>query len=163
VTLLTAFAAGVAFSQPIEKQKMEPGASDLPLPRFVSISAGVANLRSGPGEQYPIEWVYKRKLYPLEIIAEYEQWRQVQDVDGTTGWMHRVLLSGTRTALVVRDLTSLHREASALAPEVARLKAGVIGEILECTPDWCRLDVDGVRGWATASALWGIFQDEIIE
>jgi len=161
--LLVFLAAGVAFAQPVQKEEVSLGTSGRPLPRFVSLSAGVANMRSGPGDQYPIEWVYKRKLYPLEVIGEYDQWRHVRDADGTEGWMHRILLSGKRTALVVRDKTSLHREASALAPEIARLEAGVIGKILECAPDWCRLDIDGVRGWVVTTTLWGTFQDEIID
>ena len=160
--ILVFFAAGLVYSQPLPGEEGKFGASGLPLPRFVSISASEANLRSGPGEQYPIEWVYKRKLYPLEVIGEYDQWRQVRDVDGTEGWMHRILLSGNRTALVVRGTTSLFREPSPIAPLVARLKAGVVGEILKCSPGWCRLDIDGTRGWIVTSALWGTFQGEVI-
>ncbi len=160
--LVMFFAADLAYSQPISGEEGKIGASGLPLPRFVSLSAGEANLRSGPGEQYPINWVYKRKLYPLEIIGEYDQWRQVRDVDGTEGWMHRVLLSGNRTVLVVGENVSLLQEPSALGPLVARIEAGVLGEILKCSPGWCRLDIDGTRGWAATKNLWGTYQGEII-
>ena len=36
----------------------------LPLPRFVSLRAGEVNLRTGPGVQYPVDWVYLRKNLP---------------------------------------------------------------------------------------------------
>ncbi len=160
--VLVFFAAGLAYSQPLPREEGKFGASGLPLPRFVSISASRANMRAGPGEQYPIAWVYQRKLYPLEVIGEYDQWRQVRDADGTEGWMHRVLLSGNRTALVVQGTASLFRKPSSIAPLVARLEAGVVGEVLECSPSWCRLDIDGARGWVVTSALWGTFQGEII-
>ncbi|HEX4193642.1 MAG TPA: SH3 domain-containing protein, partial [Stellaceae bacterium] len=50
-----------------------------PVPRFVSLRADTVNLRTGPGNRYPIEYVYHRKGYPLEIVGEFDQWRQVRD------------------------------------------------------------------------------------
>lgn len=134
-----------------------------PLPRFVSISAPVANLRAGPGKQYPILWVYTRTSYPLEVIAEYEQWRQVRDIDGTEGWMHRILLSGKRTALVTGGVRPLYKTPSTEAELIARAEAGVVGEILECTPLWCRLEVDGETGWIETRYIWGTFAGEILK
>ena len=40
------------------------------------------NLRAGPGTRYPIDWVYKRRDQPVEILREFEVWRLVQDPDG---------------------------------------------------------------------------------
>ena len=49
----------------------------LPMPRFVSVKSGEANLRSGPGTAYPIRWVYRRKHLPLIIHDEHglRYWR----------------------------------------------------------------------------------------
>ena len=55
----------------------------LPLPRFVSLKSAEVNLRTGPGTRYPIEWVYKRRALPVEIIAEFDNWRRVRDWEGT--------------------------------------------------------------------------------
>ena len=38
------------------------------LPRFVSLRSDQVNLRVGPGENYPIQWVLTRKEMPVEII-----------------------------------------------------------------------------------------------
>jgi len=35
--------------------------SGLPVPRYVSLRSNQINLRSGPGMNFPIEWVYQRK------------------------------------------------------------------------------------------------------
>lgn len=150
------------YAQPVFRKSDEIGASGLPLPRFVSLSRDKANLRTGPGEQYPIDWVYARKLYPLEIIAEYEQWRQVRDVDGTEGWIHVALLSGRRTALITGGVRPLYRDPAQDSGTIARLEAGVIGEIMECEPSWCRLNIDGIKGWLHTQNIWGIYADEII-
>ena len=69
-------------------------------PRFASLKSDEVNLRTGPGQRYPIEWVYRRIGYPVEIVAQFDVWRQIRDADGTVGWVHQTLLSGRRTALV---------------------------------------------------------------
>ena len=50
--------------------------------RFVSLKAERANLRVGPGQRYPIEWVYTRPGLPLLVIAHFDQWRWVRDHEG---------------------------------------------------------------------------------
>ena len=61
----------------------------LPLPRFVSLKSSEVNLRTGPGTRYPIEWVYQRRALPVEITAEFDNWRRVRDSEGVVGWIQR--------------------------------------------------------------------------
>ncbi|MEH6546060.1 MAG: SH3 domain-containing protein, partial [Sneathiella sp.] len=72
----------------------------MPLPRFVSLSSNKVNVRTGPGTRYPITWVFVRRGWPVEVIAEYELWRRIRDVDGSTGWVHKGLLSSRRTLII---------------------------------------------------------------
>ena len=65
----------------------------LPVPRFVTLRADEVNLRTGPGEQYPIEWIYVRAGLPVEIIAEFGNWRRIRDFEGIEGWVFHSLLS----------------------------------------------------------------------
>ncbi len=132
---------------------------DLPLPRFVSVRAGEVNVRTGPGVRYPIDWVFVRRDLPVEIVAEYETWRQIRDHQGTTGWVHQSMLSGKRTVLMQDKLVTLRRTANGGAPPVARAEAGVIGELVECDSVWCRVEVAGIRGWAEKEKLWGVYPD----
>ena len=37
------------------------------LPYFAALHADKVNLRAGPGERYPIEWVYVRRDWPVEV------------------------------------------------------------------------------------------------
>jgi SH3-like domain-containing protein len=136
--------------------------SGLPLPRFVSLRADEVNLRTGPGVRYPIDWVYQRKGLPVQVIAEYEAWRQIRDAEGTTGWVHRTMLSGKRTVAINGDATRLYREPTGSAPVAAWVEPGVIGELLECDGDWCRISATdrGVEGWIERRGLWGVLPDE---
>ena len=51
----------------------------LPVPRFVTLRSDEVNVRTGPGERYPIEWVFTRKGMPVEILAEFDVWRKIRD------------------------------------------------------------------------------------
>lgn len=123
--------------------------------RFVSLKAEVVNLRVGPGQRYPIEWVYQRPGLPLLVVAHFDQWRWVQDHEGTKGWMHRTLLSTRRTALIVDAVQTVREEPSADAAAVLRAEPGVIADLLGCEGRWCRIGLAGEKGWVRDGAIWG--------
>ena len=101
------------------------GESGLPLPRFVAISENMANVRRGPGEDYPLLYQYRRQGLPLEVVAEYGQWRQVRDHEGSEGWMHARLLRGGRHAIIrqAANALPLRNAPAAGAGVVARTEA----------------------------------------
>ena len=125
------------------------------LPRFVSLKAGVANLRVGPGRRYPIDWVYERRGLPLLVIQRFDQWRWVSDHEGTRGWMHKSLLSTHRTALIVDGVQTIREHPLPSAPAVLRAEAGVIADLLGCKDGWCRIALAGEKGWVPERSLWG--------
>jgi SH3-like domain-containing protein len=94
LALSTALAVGASSSSAAEAQ---PGEK---LPRFVSLRSDQVNLRVGPGENYPIQWVLTRKEMPVEIIKEFEHWRMIHDWQGTEGWVHERMVSGKRTVAI---------------------------------------------------------------
>lgn len=130
--------------------------TNLPLPRYVSLKTDKGNARRGPSLTHRVDWVFTRPGMPLRITAEFDHWRRVEDADGVGGWVHYALLSGARTALVAEDLADLHASPDPRAPVVARAELGVVARVIECTPDWCRVGRDGLRGWIPKSALWGV-------
>jgi SH3-like domain-containing protein len=137
--------------------------TSLPLPRFVSLKSGEGNARRGPGLTHRIDWVFTRPGMPLQITAEFEHWRRVEDNEGLGGWVNYALLSGTRTALVTEDMAEFHNLPEDAAPVVLQAEWGVVAKILNCELEWCRLSTDSGRGWVRKSAIWGVEPDEIIE
>ena len=138
-------------------------AQGLPLPRFVSLRAEKANVRTGPGVRYPVEWVYVRKSLPLEITAEFEHWRKIRDWEGTEGWVHRNLLSGRRTVMVMGGVRALRRDPAEGASIAARLESGVVGDVLSCSGNWCRIAAGSHKGYIPRAQLWGVYPQEKIE
>jgi SH3-like domain-containing protein len=133
----------------------------LPMPRFVSLGADRVNLRYGPGRQYPISWVLARKGLPVEIVAEFDTWRKVKLHDDDEGWVHASLLSSRRTIMVTEAVRELRRTPDDDARVVLRAEPGVIGELVDCEEAWCRVDIQGRRGWLRRDAFWGILPDEL--
>ena len=136
------------------------GASGLPLPRFVSLRSGEANLRTGPGTRYPIDWIYRRKGLPVQVIEEFGSWRRVRDRQGTQGWMHRSVLAGRRTVIVTGTRPLLHRRPDPASPGLAYLQAGVIATLGGCDGAWCRVDAQGFEGWLGRQDVWGLGLDD---
>lgn len=143
--------------------KPQIGPSGNPLPRFVSLRADKAYLRTGPGRQYPIDWVYKRQGLPLEVIDEHGPWRKVRDHEGVTGWMLVSLLSPRRMALIKGKERNLYHESDLKAPVALIVEPGVTARILKCQAIWCRLNVDGTKAWIERRHLWGVYRSEEID
>ncbi len=165
--------AVVAVAQAPEGQSTSKGSvSGLPIPRFVSLKSDEVNLRSGPGKDYPTQWVFRRAGLPVEVLQEFESWRQVRDADGVMGWVNQALLSGRRTAQVLPwDVKAgtpppkleLKADDSERATATALVEAGVIANLQSCDSRWCYVTVETFRGYIEQSKLWGIYPGEIIK
>jgi len=159
----------------------EDGKAGREAPAFASLRSDKVNMRAGPGREYPIRWIYRREGLPVEVRRSIGNWRLIRDFAGTQGWVHTALLSRTRTALVLGDgdrgdwkvdpnRTAMVPTGGARlmydAPEEtatvrARLAPNLILALVECRIDWCRVRVDGSRGWVRKADIWGAGPDEV--
>ncbi len=133
--------------------------------RFVAMRADTVNARSGPNKRYPIEWIYKQQNYPVEIIAEYEQWRKIRDYDGTVAWVQKILLTNTRYALVTEiGENNVYSKDTTSSEIIARAENGVVAKIKRCNQAFCFLQFDDkTEGWMPRSVLYGIKKGEEIK
>ncbi len=138
--------------------------SGLPIPRFVSIGADKAFVRSGPAPRYPIRWVYKKSGLPVEIIQEFDVWRKVRDSDGDEGWINKALLSDKRFVIIRGDGPVEMREGfTASARVMARMEPGVVARLQKCDSAWCSISAGGFQGWVERKSLWGVYPQESIQ
>ena len=133
------------------------------LPRFASLGSSEINVRTGPGSQYPITWKYVRSGLPVEIVAEFEYWRNIRDHDGSVGWVHKSLLSGKRFASVEGTIRVLFQDGADDSRPLLRLEPGVLVRLERCKAAWCRVTVEGKRGWLKRDWLWGVYPDEALD
>jgi len=144
-----------------------PTPSGLPVPRFVSVKADRVTVRDGPDKDHDVSWIYTRVGWPVEITAEFEDWRRIRDSDGSEGWVYHSLLSGKRMAAVQlkskSDLAPLYEKPDAGSAIIARLQVGVLGAVKSCTGTWCQISGKGFDGWIEQNELWGVYPDEKVE
>jgi SH3-like domain-containing protein len=142
-------------------------ASGLPLPRFVSLKADRVNVHIGPSKTHEVKWLYQRAGLPVEVTAEFENWRKIRDTDGTEGWVYHSLLSGRRTGMVISKdkdaLISIHDSPDKEAPIAAQLEPGVQGAVKRCKNGWCQIAGRGFEGWIPQVRLWGVYPNETVE
>lgn len=170
-SVLTALAMAVLLAgkpvsaAPESQNAVKLGPSGLQVPRFVSLKSNRVNVRKGPSTEHAVAWVFARAGLPVEVIAEFEHWRQIRDSEGSEGWIFHALLSGRRTALVMpwvkesRTIT-LRDSASAGADPVAQLESGVLGSVHKCDGKWCSFTTGNYTGWIQQESLWGVYRGE---
>lgn len=123
---------------------------------WASINEDKARTRTGPSQEYKIIWLYVRKNLPVKVLRRYGVWRQIEDPDGSQGWMHSRLLSRTRTALVIGDdIQEMRAKADINSALSWRVEPGVVGKLGRCTNGWCLLDINGRSGYIRAEFLYG--------
>jgi len=133
----------------------------LPIPRFVTIKFDEVNARTGPTNDCPIEWVFIRKGEPVEIIAEYEQWRKVRDISGEGGWIHSSALSSKRSVILIsKNIMPLIASPGDYNDIVVKLKPNVRCNLLKCKDEWCQLVCKSYKGFMARKFLWGVYPDE---
>lgn len=135
----------------------EPGEGK-EFPWYGSLKKSEVNVRSGPGNQYPILWVYQRAGYPIQILARYDNYYKLRDVEGEEGWVYIGMISRKQTGLVGGKVpTPLLRKADIQAQPVARLAPGVVVEMEECEgaggASFCKVVAHGIKGWIPHKAL----------
>ncbi len=158
-----AFAAAlVLLSFPAFAEDNPREGSGLPLPRFASLKSSNVFARTGPSLDYPIRWIYKREGLPVEIVQEFDVWRKIKDPAGETSWVHKILLSGSRTVMVAgkTPITAMSEAEDGRA--VAKLEPGVIANVAECSDSFCKLELVPFEGWVQKKFLWGVYPSEIL-
>jgi SH3-like domain-containing protein len=150
--------------------------SGLPLPRFVTTRSTPINVRVGPGLKYDVAWIYKIAGTPVEIIAEFDVWRKIRDVDGSEGWVHQNMLSGNRAGYVLPETNvervALRTGAGDTAGISAWMGSGFMVKIQSCDGNWCSIVAtdhpegghpSNYSGYVPETDLWGVYRGEAFD
>ena len=131
--------------------------------RFVTIKSSKVNARKGPNLQSPVVWIYTNKNEPVKVLANFEQWRQIQDFQGDISWIHVSMLSTKRFVILVQD-APMYRDGllSRVDPQLianvkrharcALEKEGAQRSKIRCTYAGDK----EIAGWVENGSLWGL-------
>ncbi len=120
----------------------------------LSVTASIANIRSGPGTEHDVLWRVER-YHPLAVIRTSGPWVYFRDYEGDTGWIHKSLV-GTASTVITASATSNVRSGPGTTHKVlSSIESGVPFKVLKRKGNWIHVQHgDGDRGWIHKSLLW---------
>ena len=130
---------------------------------FASLRASETNVRAGPGSQYPIKFTFKLRSLPVKVISEYDNWSEIKDYDGDTGWVNQNLVTKKRTVIIrtAKSFVNLYSKPSEKSKVLLRLENDVVGDFIKCNLEYCGIKVVGKKGWINKKEIWGVDENDI--
>jgi SH3-like domain-containing protein len=123
--------------------------------QMVSVAGDEVNMRSGPGQQHPVDWRLDRG-YPLKVIGAQGSWLKVVDFEDDEGWVHRPLTSDAPYHVVKAKTAHMRSEPTTKSRIVLRVYYGAVLKTLRRSGDWVKLQhKSGISGWVARRLLWG--------
>ena len=125
-------------------------------PKLVSVKTSKANLRYGPGKNYPIKLIFIKKNIPLLVIDKFDNWRKVLTSKNTVGWIHKSQLTmKLRSIILKRDY--LRKKPQLSSEKIAFLYDNVNVSVVKCKLYWCKITLETKKfsGWYIKKFLWG--------
>lgn len=130
---------------------------------FVYTRFDLTNMRSGPSKQYFIKWIYIRKNIPFKFIKEFESWYLIQDIDNSTGWIYKNLLTHNQNYAFIKNQSKIYLRPSLTSQNIATIDPLVLVRFEKCSTNWCRIKVNAnsdkkskiINGWIEKNQLWG--------
>ena len=125
-------------------------------PKLVSVKTSKANLRYGPGKNYPIKLIFIKKDIPLLVIDKFDHWRKVLTSKNTVGWIHKSQLTMKHRSIILkRDY--LRKKPQLSSEKIAFLYDNVNVSVIKCKLYWCKITLKTRKfsGWYIKKFLWG--------
>ena len=123
---------------------------------FLTLRYDEVNLRQGPSREYPIKIFYKKKILPVIIQDQSENFRKIRDHENNTGWIHISQLSKKKAALIIEDEILMFKSPTIYSKPVAILKEGRLVKVVSCKDVWCKIKTGKFKGWLKKEYLWGL-------
>tara|TARA_X000000950_G_scaffold281050_1_gene376883 strand:- start:443 stop:838 length:396 start_codon:yes stop_codon:yes gene_type:complete len=123
---------------------------------FFSTKFNEVNVRNGPGLNHLLLYKILVKGYPLKEMGEFNNWKKVQDFSGRVGWISKSQLSGHKYIITIVPDQYLYKFPTNNSKRIAIVKKESLLKIIKETEGWLLLESDGVKGWITKDAVWGL-------
>lgn len=121
----------------------------------MSVTAGKANIRSGPGtDKYQVLWEIGR-YHPVEVLRKQDGWVFFRDFEGDEGWIYEPLLGNEKTVITRTDMVNIRSGPGTQNAIVFKAEKGVPFRVLQRKGDWLQIESrDGDKGWIHKKLVW---------
>ncbi len=121
---------------------------------FLMLKNSKVNVRIGPGLDYPIKFIYRKKYLPVKVIDKKENFRKVIDHKKNSGWIHISQLKKVNSIIVLSDRI-LFKKPTLNSKPIANIKSGRLFFLEKCKNDWCEVKSQNYIGWINTEDVWG--------
>ena len=122
---------------------------------FLSLKKDKVYVRYGPGKDYPIKYIYRKKFLPIKIIDKKDNFRRIIDHKKNSGWIHRIMLRKLNSFIILEEKI-VFKKNSKFSKPIVKLEKGRLVIIKKCEINWCRIETGNYSGWIETKNLWGI-------
>ena len=122
---------------------------------FLMLKYKEANVRYGPGFDYPIKFIYKKKFLPIKVIDKKENFRRIVDIKNNSGWIHTSQLRKGKSFILLEDQLLFSKPTKYSKP-ILKISKGRLLLIKKCKKKWCKIKTEEYTGWLEAINVWGI-------
>ena len=121
---------------------------------FLMLKNNEVNVRYGPGFDYPIKFIYKKKYLPIKIIDKKENFRRIIDLKNNSGWIHTSQLRKNKSFILLENQL-LFTKPTKYSKPILKISKGRLLIAKKCRKKWCKVKTDDYLGWILKENLWG--------
>ena len=121
---------------------------------YLMLKNSKVNVRMGPGLDYPVKFIYKKKYLPVKVIDKKENFRKIIDHKKNSGWIHISQLKKINSVIVLSDRI-LFKKPTFNSKPIANIESGRLFILEKCKKDWCEVNSQNYSGWITTENVWG--------
>ena len=121
---------------------------------FLMLKNNKVNVRYGPGFDYPVKFIYKKKYLPIKVIDKKENFRRIVDFKNNSGWIHTSQLKKSKSFILLKDQLLFSKPTQYSKP-IAKISSGRLLLVKKCKLKWCRVKTENYIGWIKNEEVWG--------
>ena len=123
---------------------------------YLILKNNEVNVRYGPGFDYPINYVYKKKNLPIKVIDKKENFRRIIDFKKNSGWIHISQLKKGKSLILLEDQI-LFSSPTKYSKPIIKIAKGRLLLVKKCKKKWCRVKTQNYLGWIKTNYIWGAY------
>ena len=124
---------------------------------YLLLKNNKVNVRYGPGFDYPIKFIYKKKNLPIRVIDKKENFRRIIDFKNNSGWIHTSQLKKGEAFILLEDQI-LFKKPTKYSKPILKIAKGRLLVVKKCKKIWCSVKTENYTGWIKNENVWGAFK-----
>ena len=123
---------------------------------YLILKNNKVNVRYGPGFDYPINFVYKKKNFPVKVIDKKENFRRIIDFKKNSGWIHTSQLKKGKSFILLKNQILFSKPTKYSKP-ILKISKGRLLLVKKCKKNWCKVKTENYLGWVITNNIWGTY------